>query len=89
MPRHILHDGIHILGVLASGIGVIKARWQGPLLLGNAKIQTDGLGVTDVEVTVGFRRKPGHDTAVFAFLEIVVNDFSDEVLTGLILEWRF
>ena len=47
------------------------------------------IGVTDVEVTVGFRRKPGHDTAVFAFLEIVVNDFPDEVLTGLILEWRF
>ena len=89
-PRHILHDGIHILGVLTSGIGIIKAKVAGPLrLLGNAKIQTDGLGVTDVEVTVGFRRKPGHDTAVFAFLKIVMNDFPDEVLTGLILEWRF
>ena len=52
-PRHILHDGIHILGVLASGIGIIKAKVAGPLrLLGNAKIQTDGLGVTDVEEVV-------------------------------------
>ena len=56
----ILLDGVHILGVLLGGVGVVHAQVaQAAVTLGGAEVDAQGLAVTDVQIAVGLRRKPG------------------------------
>jgi hypothetical protein len=46
----------------------------------DAEVETNRLGVADVEVAIGFRRKAGHDTSiVFVRFFICGDDFADEI----------
>jgi hypothetical protein len=46
--------------MLLGRVGIIKPQiTQAAKFLGNAKIQTDGFGVTNVQVPIRLRRKPG------------------------------
>lgn len=66
-PAHVFLDGIHVFGGLLARIGVVKAEMTDRVvLLGDAEVQTDGLGVADMEEAVGFRGEPGDDFLVFA-----------------------
>ena len=61
-PMDILLDGVHVLGVLLGGVGVIHAEVaETAELLGGAEVDAQGLAVSDVQIAVGFRRKPGVD----------------------------
>ena len=45
-----------------AGLVSSKRRWQTPpILLGEAEVQADRLGVADVQVAVGLRGEPRHD----------------------------
>ena len=58
----ILLDGVHVLGVLLGGVGVVHAQVaQTAELLGGAEVDAQGLAVADVQIAVGLRRKPGVD----------------------------
>ncbi|MPM41325.1 hypothetical protein SDC9_87977 [bioreactor metagenome] len=51
--------------------------------MGGGKIDEDGLGVTDMEIPVGFRRKTGvdgHALVLPAGGEILVDEFVNEIL---------
>jgi hypothetical protein len=50
-----------------------------PEFEGGPEVDTDGLGVPDVQVTIGFRGEPGHDSLVFAAGDILGDDVADEV----------
>lgn len=79
-PAHVLLDGIHVFGGFLAWIGVVKAEMtDAVILLGNAEVQADGLGMADVEEAVGLRRESGDDVAVFAGFEIFGDDLADEV----------
>ena len=61
-PMDILLDGVHVLGILLSGVGVIHAEVaETAELLGGAEVDAQGLAVSDVQIAVGLRRKPGVD----------------------------
>ena len=56
----ILLDGIHILGVLFGGVGVVHAQVaQAAVTLGGAEVDAKGLAVADVQIAVGLRRETG------------------------------
>ena len=79
-PVDVFLDGVHVFGGFLARIGVVKAEMTDPVvLLGNAEVQADGLGMADMEEAVGFRRESGDDVAVFAGFQVVGNDLADEV----------
>ena len=61
-PVNILLDGFDELHILLGRIGVIHPEVaQAAVFLGGAEIDDQRLAVTDVQITVGLRRKPGMD----------------------------
>src|SRR6476620_7993946 len=48
-------------------------------LLGNPKIKTDRLGVSDMEVSIRLRRETGHDRGVPLGSKVRANDVADEI----------
>ena len=49
------------------------------IFFGDTEIEADRFCVTDMEVTIWFRRKAGNDAvAVFSGLQIRINDLTDE-----------
>jgi hypothetical protein len=46
---------------------------------GGAEVETDGLGVADVQIAVGFGWKAGDDLRMFTGSQIRINDVMDEI----------
>ena len=80
-PAHVVLDGLDVLDVLLGRVGVVEAQVAaGAVLLGDAEVEADRLGVADVEVAVGLGREAGqHPAAVLPGAEVVVDDVADEV----------
>ena len=84
-PAHVLADGLHVFGLFLGGIGVVKAQIaEAAELLGHAEIETDGLGVPEVQIAVGLRREARvHLAAETAGGIVFLNPGADEVHAGL------
>ena len=81
-PAHVVLDGAHVFGVFARRVGVVQAQVADAAKLGgHAEIQADRLGMADMQVTVGFRRKAGLDGGMFARGKVIAHDLADEVGT--------
>ena len=81
-PADVLHDRIDVLHFLLAGVGVVEPQvaQAAGILLGDAEIEADRLGVADVQIAVGLGREAGVDAAlVLAAFEIVVDDLADKV----------
>ena len=80
-PPDILDDRVHILHFFLGGIRIVEPEIAQPVIIaGEAKIQADGLGVTDMEIAVGLGRKPGVDPAVVLSIPyIFVDDLADKI----------
>lgn len=79
-PADVFLDGVHIFGVFAGWVGIVESQVAGALIfLRNAKVQADGLGVSYVQVAVGFRWEPGDDMVVLARGEVALDDLADKV----------
>ena len=66
-PANILLDCVNKLHILLSRVCVVKSEITAASEpLGNRKINTQSLGVTDMKITVGFGRKTGLDCGVGA-----------------------
>ena len=81
-PAHRRPNRFHILFALFAGIGVIKPHIANPafILFRHPEIEADGFGVTDMEKSVGLRRKPGGDTAaVLIVLQVFGDDGANEM----------
>ena len=69
-PVDIGFDAVDILGVFFFGVGVVESKvafgTDGSIFLGDPEVKAKCFGVTDVEVSVGFRRKTGDHGGVFA-----------------------
>ena len=61
-PAYGLKNAVDILLVFLDRIGVVKTHVAAPVVIERqAKVQTDGFGVPDVQITIGFGRKTGPD----------------------------
>src|SRR5258706_404112 len=79
-PAHVALDGIDIFLLFLGRVGVVEAQIAAAAeLLGDAEIQTDRLGVADMEVAVRLRRKARHHRSVALGVEIGLDDVADKV----------
>ncbi len=63
-PPHVVLDRVDVLDVFLDRIGVVEAEIAASAeLLGDAEVETDRLGVPDVQVAVGLGRKARDHTA--------------------------
>src|SRR5690606_6104116 len=76
-------DGVDVFLVFLGWVGVIKAQVAlATELLRQAKVQADRLGMPDMQVTIGLRRKAGDDLGVLAGVQISLNDRAEKVACG-------
>ena len=87
-PMHITLDGLDIFHRFLAGIGVVEAEMTDPVvLLGNAEVQADGLGMANMQEAVRLRREAGDDFRVLAGGKVIGNNLPDEI-KGLVWEIR-
>ncbi len=79
-PFDIAHDRFDVGDLFLARVGIVEAHVADAVVFqGNAEIEADRLGMTDVEKAVRLRGKPGHRGPVLAGPEIVGNDLPDEI----------
>src|SRR5262249_46925646 len=83
-PADVGNDGIDVLLLFLRGIGVVEAEIAfAAVLLSGAEVETDRLGVADVQVTVRLRRKTRVNQPLQApNAVVVVDDRVDEMRRG-------
>ncbi len=79
-PTDVLLDGIDIFDVLLHGIGVVIAQIRlAAIFQREPEIQADAFGMPQMQVTVGLRRESGYDALHFPGLQILFDDFLQEI----------
>ena len=80
-PRDVFLDGVDVFDVFLGRIGVVEPQVaRAAVLGGDAEVQTNRLGVSDVQIAVRLGRKTGRDPAVvFAGGEVLFHDRADEI----------
>ena len=64
----------------SGGVGVVVAKvCLSAILLGEAEVDAQALGVAEVQVTVGLRREPGHHAVHLSGLKVVLNYLFKEI----------
>ena len=79
-PAHVGHDGVDEFLFFLGRVGVVEAQIAHTAeFLGDAEIQADRLGMADVQIAVGFRRKPRDHALGPPRRQIVADDVTDEI----------
>ena len=80
-PFHVADDRLHVFHAFPARIRVVHAQIAGAAVLGgDAEIEADGLGVSDMGVAVRFGRKAGgHAPLVLVGFHVFVDDIPDEI----------
>jgi hypothetical protein len=81
-PADVVLYDLNILGVFRGGIRVVESQVTDPsgTLVRDPKIQYDGLGMTDVEISIRLGRKSHDDSsAVFARRPVGCHEIPNEV----------
>ena len=80
----VLFDGIHELGVLLGGVGVVHTQIADAAeFLGGTEVDDQGLAVADVQIAVGLGRKTGvdlHPGKLSAGGDVLFDELVDKVL---------
>ena len=80
-PAHVALDGVDVFLLLLGRVGVVEAQVAAAAeLLRHAEVEADRLGVADVQVAVGLRRKARDHRLRPPRIEIGANDVPDKVL---------
>ncbi len=80
-PAHIFFDRVDIFLFFLDRIGVIKAQVTATTkFLGNAEIQADRFGMTDMQIAIGFRREAGDDLFDDAIGKIAADLVANKVM---------
>ena len=91
-PAHVFLDAFLKECVFFSWIGIVKTKVATAartrqllgILVGQAKIETDRLGMADMQKAIGLWWKSRHDLAVALGLEIIIDDVADKIA---VLNW--
>ncbi len=80
-PFYVVYNGLDVFFFFFCGVGVVETQVAGAIEFGgNTEIQANALGVSDMEVAVGFGGEAGDDAAIpFAGFEVGGDDFTDKV----------
>ena len=80
-PLDVLADGVHIFGVLLHGVRVVEAQVGLPaIFLSNTEVQTDGLGVADMQIAVRLWRESRlYSAIVFPVLNVFFDNLLNEI----------
>ena len=80
-PGNVALDRFDVFVAFLQRVGVIETQVRiTPKLLRNTEVETDTLGVPDVQVTIRFRRKAGDDGALHETrVKILLDSLADEV----------
>ena len=84
-PSDVFLDGLNILGVFGGGIRVVESQMADSSggLVRDPKIKHDRLGVTDVEISIGLRRKSRDDpSAMFTYRPVGCHEIPNEIRRG-------
>src|SRR4030095_7002883 len=95
-PAHGVDDRVDVLLAFLGRIGVVEPQVAAAAELpGQAEVDRDRLGVTDVQISVGFRREPRDHVAAEAPAGVVLQDDVPDEVTGLfsrlvahLVEWN-
>src|SRR6185437_2141621 len=80
-PAHIALDRVDIFLIFLGRIGVVVAQIAAAAeLFGDTKIQAYRLGVTNVQIAVGFGREARDDRLVLPRRQIAAHDVADKIL---------
>ena len=80
-PLDVFHDGVDVLRLFLGGICVVKAKVSfAAEFVGEAKVEADGLGVSNVQIAVWLGREARlHAAGILVGLQVVLNDVANEV----------
>ena len=82
-PVDILLNGIHVLGVLLGGVGIVHTQVaQSAVLLGSAEVDAQSLAVADMEIAVRLGRETGvnsHTLELTTLCDVLVDKIMNEV----------
>ncbi|MCY1172027.1 hypothetical protein D9M73_121530 [compost metagenome] len=79
-PFDVAFDRVDVFLIFLGRVGVVETQVRDAAeLLGQAEVHADRLGVADVQVAVGFRRKTGDDLRVLARVQVCLDDRPQEV----------
>jgi len=80
-PADIRFDGFDILHIFFGGVRVVKAQiGQAAVIFGNTKVEANGLGMPNMQVTIGFWWKARmHFSTKPTGLIVLVDNIADEV----------
>lgn len=80
-PGHAIADRVDIFLRFLLRIGIVEAQvTHAVIIMRNAEIQTNALGMANVQITVRFRRKTRfHPPAPFAGAIIVIDNVANEI----------
>jgi hypothetical protein len=83
-PLDVRFDRFNVFDIFFAWIGIIEPQVASAFVFGgNAEIEADGLGVSNMQVPVRLRWESGYDPAlVFACLQVFGNDIANEVRGG-------
>ena len=74
-PLYISLDRLYELCLLLGGVGIVKTQIEfAVVFLGQAVVQQNTLGMSDMKISVGFRRETGVYSIVYALRQIFLND---------------
>jgi hypothetical protein len=88
-PRNVITDRVDVLDVFSGRIGIVETKVaRAPKLFSNAKVKHDRFGVTDMEVSVGLRRKARMDAAAIGTSrDIITHGASDKIEASAVGRW--
>ena len=80
-PLYIVTDRVNVFGVFFFRVRVVETKIALAIeLFGDAKAQTDGFRMPQVQITVGLGRKTSmHTTVVQSGRDIISNDLTNEI----------
>ena len=85
-PLDVFLDGFHVFHIFFGGVGIVKAEVAYTAIAGcDSEIQADGLGVSDVEVSVWLGRESClYAVSILTFAEVFLYSLFNEVQTSLL-----
>ena len=73
-PFHVVYDGLHILRFFLRGVRIIKTEIEfSAVFLCQSRIQDNGLGMSDVEISVGLRWESRLDMVIYALRQVFID----------------
>jgi len=84
-PLDITSNRVDVFNALLFGVGIIEAQVAvATVIPGDTEVEADRLGMTDVQITIRFRRKAGNYLRNLARGQVGIDDIADKFELSLV-----